>query len=72
MHHDAPNKLLYVGYSEKRLDVNSLVEKISGKALDPLNGDCVFRSFDSIKRLSIVHAGIFKPANHLHRYKNIS
>lgn len=31
-----------------------------------------FRSFDSIKRLSIVHAGIFKPANHLHRYSRLS
>lgn len=72
MHYDAHNKLLYVGYSEKRLDVNKLVEKIAGKILTPLNGDCVFRSFDSIKRLSIVHAGIFKPANHLHRYSRLS
>jgi len=72
MHYDSDRKLLYVGFSEKRLDVNALVENISGAKSIPLNGDCVFRSFDSIKRLSIVHAGIFKPANHLHRYSRLS
>jgi len=72
IHHDAEAQLLYVGYSEKRLDVNNLVEKISGSTLQPIKGDSVFRSFDSIKRLSIVHAGIFKPANHLHRYSRLS
>lgn len=72
MHHDEATGLLYVGFSEKRLDVNGLVEKLTGKQAKPLNGDCVFRSFDEIKRLSIVHAGIFKPANHLHRYSRLS
>ena len=72
MHHDAVNHLLYVGYSEKRLDVNVLVEKITGITSSPIKGDSVFRSFDSIKRLCIVHAGIFKPANHLHRYSRLS
>jgi len=72
MHHDPNSKILYVGYSEKRLDVTTLVEKISNRKAAPINGDCVFRSFDSIKRLSIVHAGIFKPANHLHRYSRLS
>ncbi len=72
MHYDSSSKLLYVGYSEKRLDVNMLVEKISGNSPPLFNGDCVFRSFDSIKRLSIVHAGIFKPANQLHRYSRLS
>jgi superfamily II DNA or RNA helicase len=72
MYHDPENKLLYVGFSEKRLDVDFLVEKIShGKGI-LINGDNVFRSFDSIHRLSIVHAGIFKPANHLHRYSRLS
>ena len=64
--------MLYIGYSEKRLDVDLLVETISNKKSSLLKGDCVFRSFDSIKRLSIVHAGIFKPANHLHRYSRLS
>ena len=72
MHHDQDKKLLYVGFSEKRLEVIRLVEIISESKATPLNGDCVFRSFDSIKRLSIVHAGIFKPANHLHRYSRLS
>ncbi len=72
MHYELDKKLLYVGFSEKRLDVNVLVEEITGAKAIPLNGDCVFRSFDSIKRLSIVHAGIFKPANHLHRYSRLS
>jgi hypothetical protein len=72
MHHDSGNKILYVGFSEKRLDVDCLVERVSGAAPRPLKGDCVFRSFDSIKRLCIVHAGIFKPANHLHRYSRLS
>ena len=72
MHHDPKTEILYIGYSEKRLDVNLLVEKITGKKIIPLNGDCVFRSFDAIKRLSIVHAGIFKPANQLHRYSRLS
>ncbi len=72
MHHDPSSNILYIGYSEKRLDIDTLVEKITGEEPSPINGDCVFRSFDSIKRLSIVHAGIFKPANHLHRYSRLS
>lgn len=72
MHHDTKSGILYVGYSEKSLDVNLLVEKLTSKKPLPINGDCVFRSFDSIKRLSIVHAGIFKPANQLHRYSRLS
>jgi superfamily II DNA or RNA helicase len=72
MHFDSRTKLLYVGYSEKLLDVKTLVRCLTAKEPTPLNGDCVFRSFDSIKRLSIVHAGIFKPANHLHRYSRLS
>ncbi|MEA3588152.1 DEAD/DEAH box helicase family protein [Pseudidiomarina sp. 1APP75-27a] len=72
MHHDSSSSILYIGYSEKRLDVAKLVEKITGEKPSQINGDCVFRSFDSIKRLSIVHAGIFKPANHLHRYSRLS
>ncbi|MBK1856035.1 DEAD/DEAH box helicase family protein [Verrucomicrobiaceae bacterium 5K15] len=72
IHHDSENKMLYVGFSEKRLDVDNLVEKISAAKPRPLKGDRVFRSFDSIKRLCIVHAGIFKPANHLHRYSRLS
>ncbi|RPE31427.1 superfamily II DNA or RNA helicase [Acinetobacter sp. BIGb0102] len=72
LHFDKTNKNLYIGYSEKQLDVKELVEALTGNTATPLNGDCVFRSFDSIKRLSIVHAGIFKPANHLHRYSRLS
>lgn len=72
MHHDPSANILYIGYSEKRLDIRTIVEKITGENPIPLNGDCVFRSFDSIKRLSIIHAGIFKPANHLHRYSRLS
>jgi superfamily II DNA or RNA helicase len=72
MHYDTKNSLLYVGYSEKRLDVNMLVEKMTNVPLSPIKGDSVFRSFDSIKRLCIVHAGIFKPANQLHRYSRLS
>ena len=72
MHYDTSTGLLFVGYSEKGLDVNSLVKNLSNDKANALNGDCVFRSFDSIKRLSIVHAGIFKPANHLHRYSRLS
>lgn len=72
MHHDSSSGIIYIGYSEKRLDTGALVEKITGKEPVPINGDCVFRSFDAIKRLSIIHAGIFKPANHLHRYSRLS
>lgn len=72
MHHDKISSLLYIGYSEKLMDVEELVNCITSKQSVALNGDCVFRSFDSIKRLSIVHAGIFKPANHLHRYSRLS
>lgn len=72
MHHDKKTGLLYIGYSEKVLDVENLAEKLTEAEPVFLNGDCVFRSFDSIKRLSIVHAGIFKPANHLHRYSRLS
>ena len=72
MHHDATSNVLYIGYSEKRLDLDALVKEITSNEPVPINGDPVFRSFDSIKRLSIVHAGIFKPANHLHRYSRLS
>lgn len=72
MHHDIGRSLLYIGYSEKRLDVDTLVEKITGNIPSPIKGDVVFRAFDSIKRLCIVHAGIFKPANYLHRYSRLS
>jgi len=73
MHHSPEKGLLFIGYSEKRLDVDLLVQKITGRStLAPFKGDSVFRSFHSIKRLSIVHAGIFKPANHLHRYSRLS
>ncbi|MCL1973142.1 MAG: DEAD/DEAH box helicase family protein [Endomicrobia bacterium] len=69
---DATSKILYVGYSEKNFDVKLFVKSITNREPDLINGDCVFRSFDSIKRLSIVHAGIFKPANYLHRYSKLS
>jgi len=72
MHQDTSSSILYVGFSEKRLDVEALVESITQAKPIPITGDPVFRSFDSIKRLSIVHAGIFKPANHLHRYSRLS
>lgn len=72
MHFDKSEKLLYVGFSEKRLDLQSLVKAISGEDPVPITGDAVFRSFNNINRLSIVHAGIFKPANHLHRYSRLS
>lgn len=72
MHHDPSTQILYIGYSEKRLDVGALVQTITENDPSPINGDCVFRPFDAIKRLSIVHAGIFKPANHLHRYSRLS
>ncbi len=72
MHHDAESNMLYIGHSEKRLDVDGLVENITDGKPVPIKGDSVFRSFDSIKRLCIVHAGIFKPANHLHRYSRLS
>ncbi|WP_047414685.1 DEAD/DEAH box helicase [Cellulophaga sp. Hel_I_12] len=73
MHFDKNSNLLYIGYSEKRLDHNILVSKISDQEKpDIINGDEVFRSFDSISRLSIVHAGVFKPASHLHRYSRLS
>lgn len=72
MHFNKETGLLFVGYSEKKLDLNTLVKKIAGDNAKIINGDNVFRSFDSIKRLSIVHAGIFRPANHLHRYSRLS
>lgn len=72
MYHDKDSQLLYVGYTEKLLDVPMLVKAISGSEPQILDGDCVFRAFHAIKRLSIVHAGIFKPASHLHRYSRLS
>lgn len=72
MHFCRDTNILYIGYSEKRLDIDCLVEAITEEKPAPIKGDCVFRSFNAIKRLSIVHAGIFKPANHLHRYSRLS
>ncbi len=72
MHYDESSKLLFIGCSDKRFDIDLLAEKISENTSERILGDSVFRSFDSIKRLSLVHAGIFKPANHLHRYSRLS
>lgn len=72
MYHDREKRLLYVGYTEKLLDVELLVQSLSGSEPNIINGDPVFRAFHAIKRLSIVHAGIFKPASHLHRYSRLS
>lgn len=72
IHFDESSKLLYIGCSDKKFDIDLLAEKISENTSERILGDSVFRSFDSIKRLSLVHAGIFKPANHLHRYSRLS
>jgi len=72
MHWDKETKLLYIHHSDKSVDAQTLAGHLSSKEPFQLNGDCVFRSFNAIKRLSIVHAGIFKPANHLHRYSRLS
>ena len=72
MHYDTSTELLYLGFSEKKLDWARLIEVISGEKANPIKEDAVFRAFHNIKRLSIVHAGIFKPANHLHRYSRLS
>lgn len=72
MHFNEQKNLLFVGFSEKQLDVDNLVQKLTGKKPSRIKGDNVFRTFDSIKRLSIIHAGIFKPANYLHRYSRLS
>jgi superfamily II DNA or RNA helicase len=72
MHYDIDTKLLYIGCSDKKIDIDELAEKISSETSSRIKDDSVFRSFDSIKRLSLVHAGIFKPANHLHRYSRLS
>lgn len=72
MHYDESSKLLFIGCSDKKFDIDLLAEKISDNTSKRIDGDVVFRSFDSIKRLSLVHAGVFKPANHLHRYSRLS
>lgn len=72
LHFDKSKKLLYLGYSEKLLDIDKLAHDISEGTAHKINGDDVFKSFHEIKRLSIVHAGVFKPSNHLHRYSRLS
>jgi len=72
MHYDKTTKLLYINSSDKKVDIDELAEKVSLNTSIRIKDDSVFRSFDSIKRLSLVHAGIFKPANHLHRYSRLS
>nr|EKU8027444.1 hypothetical protein [Acinetobacter baumannii] len=63
---------MYLGYSDKLLDIDNLVQIISLGTAKKIDKDDVFKSFNDIKRLSIVHAGVFKPANHLHRYSRFS
>jgi hypothetical protein len=72
LHYDISTKLLYLGYSDKLLDIENLIKKISLDTAVQIKDDNVFKAFHNIKRLSIVHAGIFKPANHLHRYSRLS
>lgn len=72
LHFDQAKKLLYLGYSDKLLDIENLVQIISQGTAKKIDKDDVFKSFNEIKRLSIVHAGVFKPANHLHRYSRLS
>lgn len=71
MYHDKDSKLLYVCYTDKHLDVDILVAAITNEAAKIIKDDDVFRSFHDIKRLCILKAGIFKPANHLHRYSSL-
>lgn len=71
MYYDKDSKLLYVCYTEKNLNLDLLVEAITNDTAKIIKEDDVFRSFHDIKRLSILKAGIFKPANHLHRYSSL-
>lgn len=66
------SQTLYISSSDKKWDMNAFVESITGEKAKIINGDYVFRSFADMKRLSIIHAGVFKPANHLHRYSKFS
>lgn len=71
LHYSESQKLLYIGYSDRNFKPTKLVETICEKSFQ-IKGFPVFRCFQDIKRLKIIHAGLLKPANRNHRYSKFS
>ncbi|WP_309383968.1 DEAD/DEAH box helicase [Cerasicoccus frondis] len=72
LHYSEAQGLLYVGCSDRKFKHKNLVKAISTGKYALIEDAPVFRSFQNIKRLKIIHAGLLKPANRNHRYSKYS
>jgi len=72
MHYAEDQGLLYIGCSDKKFKHEKLAEKVCKGSFNLIRQNPVFRSFQNIKRLKIIHAGLLKPANRNHRYSKYS
>ncbi|MCB1100159.1 MAG: DEAD/DEAH box helicase family protein [Verrucomicrobiae bacterium] len=70
--HDEATGLLYVGSSDSGFPHQNLVAALTGNEGECIRGEAVFRCFGNIKRLRVLHAGIFKHADRRHRYSKFS
>lgn len=73
LYHNKKEEILYISCSDNKFAHVKLASAINkGKAIIPIHGEKVFRSFGGIKRLRVLHAGLLKPANRKHRYSKFS
>lgn len=72
MHYAEDQGLLYIGCSDKKFKHENLAAVVCKGEHTLIHRNPVFRSFQNIKRLKIIHAGLLKPANRNHRYSKYS
>jgi len=72
MHYAEDQGLLYIGCSDNKFKHEKLADVVCKGEHTLIQGNAVFRCFQNIKRLKIIHAGLLKPANRNHRYSKYS
>ncbi|MEN8715266.1 MAG: DEAD/DEAH box helicase family protein [Verrucomicrobiales bacterium] len=72
MHYSPEQGLLYIGCSDTKFKHENLAKAVCRGDHSLIKLNPVFRCFQNIKRLKIIHAGLLKPANRNHRYSKYS
>lgn len=72
MHYSPDQGLLYIGCSDTKFRHENLADAVCRGDHSLIRLNPVFRCFQNIKRLKIIHAGLLKPANRNHRYSKYS
>lgn len=72
MHYSPAQGLLYIGCSDTKFRHENLAAAVCRGDHSQIRWNPVFRCFQNIKRLKIIHAGLLKPANRNHRYSKYS